>query len=67
MDFPKEIFVRVDGESGEEFLLAEPELADAIEGDGPTLIASYKLVEIMTAEKVTNCSSSAVVAKVHKK
>jgi hypothetical protein len=46
MDFPKEVFVKIEADGDTEFLLASETLAEQAEIDGTIRVAKYKLVEI---------------------
>lgn len=45
MKFPKTIFVKIDGDKGAEFLIAEPDLADLAELGERVSVAKYERVE----------------------
>ena len=46
------LYVRLEGDVGEEYPVAEPELINAIEGNGPTTIGVYRLVETLVGKKL---------------
>ena len=51
MKMPKVLWVRLEDEVGP---LAYDSLADAIEGDGPTIIGVYKLMDTIKRKKVVS-------------
>lgn len=55
MEFPKKIYVRMCDEDADclEAFSTQP---DAVDGDGPTEVATYELVESHLLEKVTKVS-----------
>lgn len=57
LKFPTLIFVRKDKDGDVEYLLAFEEQAEAIDEDGPTAVATYKLVEENKLEKVAQVCS----------
>ena len=50
--FPAAIFVsRTNGGTDEEYLDAHEDAAECVEDDGPTRVATYKLVEVLELSK----------------
>ena len=52
MELPKTIYMRVEEDDDEEYLLTFKDEIDCIEDDGPTLIGTYTLTSTDTLKKV---------------
>lgn len=50
--FPQTIYVRREGDEGEDYLVANETEIDAVDGDGPTVVAEYELSGTAKLRKV---------------
>ena len=56
--FPKKLYVKIDGEKGEEFFLADSDIIGMVDVGQKVKIGVYQLVETTSAEGVVKVASA---------